>query len=149
MKKTAEPNKTDSSPILLPKNRTNRKVDPMVMLNSRINTKIGKPSFQGAVDDDKALMDEFAGFGGQLEESSVIYDKNSHKLSISLCLYKSLRVVAEIYELNGHLLARFFDRNLEKGRLVIDQFVNSFTSGILVVLLNSSEGRKYFKIVID
>ncbi len=108
-----------------------------------------EPSVRVSAVEDTVSMDEFTSFGGQLEESMVIYDKNSHKLSISLCLYKSLRVVAEIYEMNGHMLTRFFDRNLEKGRLVIDQFVSSFTSGILVVLLNSSEGRKYFKIVID
>jgi hypothetical protein len=147
MKKTAEPNRITHDHFLLSHSWVNN--DNIFMLNSKKNKKIKQNSVRGTIAEDTVPMDEFTSFGGQLEESMVLYDKNSHKLSISLCLYKSLRVVAEIYEMNGHLLTRFFDRNLGKGRLVIDQFVNSFSSGILVVLLNSSEGRKYFKIVID
>jgi len=78
--------------------------------------------------------------------SVVFFSRPTSKLTILLSMGKPLRVIAEIYGHNGRFIKRLFDRKIEPGLTEITGLGIRPRKGAFVVLLNSVEGMKYYRI---
>jgi hypothetical protein len=60
-----------------------------------------------------------------------------------------MRVVGELYGSDGHFVKRLFDRPFVQGLTEITDLSSKLSKGMQVVLLNSNEGMKYFRIWVE
>ena len=81
------------------------------------------------------------------EGSVVAFDRNASKLTILISLGKPMRVIAEIYGPNGRFVKCLFDRRIERGLTEITGVGRRKRNETFVVLLNSGEGIRSFRIM--
>jgi len=78
--------------------------------------------------------------------SLVVYEIASSRLSVLLHFSKTLRVIAEIYTVEGTFLKRIFDRKIRHGATDIISIGSQQFFGEYVMVLHSCEGIKSFRI---
>lgn len=80
------------------------------------------------------------------EGTLVLFDRAASRLTILLNLSKSLRVVAELYRMDGSYIKRLFDRQIPMGSSEIIGLGCRHRKGEFVITLHSCDGTKNFKI---
>lgn len=80
------------------------------------------------------------------EGTIIAFDKSMSKLTILLGLGKPVRVVAELYSFKGKFIKRLFDKKMEQGLTEIICLGCGRQKDPFVVVLNSGEGMKAFRV---